>query len=164
MAWDDVPLQVYKPSVPGAVVQTPRKCAQGRRALLWVYEKRFHILKTPILFRDVVFVNDIFITCTVLHNKLLDYNKHMEKRYGVFRHGVTPSLTKEGRRTVLVNNVRRLLDASDDFSYVDIRDSGDIITEVDPEFESKRKRLAHHIFYLFVHKLLKYTVKSYYKR
>ena len=125
-------------------------------------KKRFRILKTPILFRDVAFVNDIFVTCAVLHNKLLDYDKHMEKRYGVFRHGVTPSLTKEGRRTVLVNNVRRLLNASDDFSS--IRVSGDIITEVDPGFEPKRKQLARHIFYLFVHKLLKYTVKSYYNK
>ena len=63
------------------------------------------------------------------------------------------------RRIVLVNNVRRLLQATDDYSYVDI--DSDIEIQLDEEFEPQRQKLARHIWYLYVNRLLKYTVRKY---
>ena len=122
-------------------------------------KKRFRILKVPILFRDVSFVNDIFVTCAVIHNKLLDFDAHMQRRFAMFSMGVSSRLPTHMRRIVLVNNVRRLLQATDDYSYVDI--DSDIEIQLDEEFEPQRQQLARHIWYLYVNRLLKYTVRKY---
>ena len=73
---------------------------------------------------------------------------------GGFR-GVGNSVPADLRRFVLVNNVRRLLSGSDDFSYME---QGGIdpeeVTEIDNGFEALRKQLATHCYYLFLNRQL----------
>ena len=119
-------------------------------------KKRFKILKIPLLFRDVAFINDIFVTCAVLHNKLLTHDAQFDLTGGRFRYRVSRGIPISQRRRILLNNVNRLLNASDDYSYVGRELVEDLIVQVDSGFEKKRKQLAKHIHYLFVHQLLKF--------
>ena len=114
-----------------------------------VMKKRFRILKVPLLYRDAVFIQHIFVTCAVLHNMLLHRDQQFQR--GTFRHGVSTTLPRARRRTILVNNVSRLLRANDDFSFM--QQGGlleDNVTQVDTAFGTMRKRLATHAYYLFV--------------
>ena len=98
-------------------------------------KKRFKVLKIPLLFRDASFMNNIFLTCCVLHNMLLDDAQFNEVN-GKFR-GVGNAVPAHLRRYVLVNNVRRLLSGGDDYSYME---QGGIdpeeVTHVDSGFET----------------------------
>jgi hypothetical protein len=127
-------------------------------------KKRFKILKVPMLYRDVSFIDDIFMTCCVLHNKLLTFDQQFDDVSGMFRYRVSEETPNDLRRTILVNNVRRLLQADDDYSELG-RGLGlvddEVITEVDPGFEHKRKQLAQHLYYLFRTRRLKYTCRQY---
>ena len=115
-------------------------------------KKRFKVLKIPLLFRDASFMKNIFLTCCVLHNMLLQRDTQFNE--GGFR-GVGNSVPADLRRFVLVNNVRRLLSGSDDFSYME---QGGIdpeeVTEIDNGFEALRKQLATHCYYLFLNRQL----------
>ena len=115
-----------------------------------VMKKRFRILKVPILFRDAAVVQDIFLTCCVLHNMLLKFDKQFDN--GEFQFGVSEDTAPNTRRRILVNNVRRLLRAGDDFSYMGVSETLD--TEVDTGFESFRKKLATHTYYCYMNKLI----------
>ena len=72
------------------------------------------MLKVPTQFREASFVESIFIACCVLHNMLLHHDKQFQD--GNFRVGVATNLPRHRRRTILINNVRRLLKQNDDFS------------------------------------------------
>ena len=110
------------------------------------------MLKIPLLFRDVSFMENIFITACVLHNMLLDHD--VQFKTAPFRVGGEYSVSK---RRVLVNNVSRLLRKHDDYSYVEQGGlDPETITQVDSEFTKMRKRLAEHTYYMFRHKLLTY--------
>ena len=123
-------------------------------------KKRFKILKVPLLFRDASFIDDIFVTCCVLHNKLLDYDNQFEQ--GHFRNQVSDSTPTHMRRTVLVNNVRRLLRGTDDYSHVGDVDMNDgVVLQIDSGFERKRQQLAQHLYFLFRHRRLKYSCRQY---
>ena len=106
-------------------------------------------MKVPLLFRDVSFIEDIFITCMVLHNWLLDYDSQF----------TTSEFLVAGRnhdrRRVLVNGVVKLLQKNDDYSYIE---SGDLnpetVTQIDSEFHTMRKRLATHTYYMFRNRLI----------
>lgn len=129
-------------------------------------KKRFRIVKVPLLFQDAKFINDIFVTCLVLHNKLLTFDQQFDQRGGHFRN-LTAGGVGNRRRTVLVNNVRRLLQASDDFSSVGDEVVGtvvgedDVVVQVDSGFEQKRRQLATHLYYLFRNRRLKFRCKRY---
>ena len=114
-------------------------------------KKRFKVLKIPLLFRDASFVNNIFLTCCVLHNMLLD---DAQINDGGFK-DVGNSVNVRDRRYILVNNVRRLLSRGDDFSYME---QGGIdpeeVIQIDNNFEVLRKRLATHCYYLFLNRQL----------
>ena len=106
-------------------------------------------MKVPLLFRDVSFIEDIFITCSVFHNWLLDYDKQFKT--SEFR--VTGDVHE--RRRVLVNNVTRLLRKNDDYSYVEQGGlNPETVTQVDQEFNKMRKRLATHTYYMFRNRLI----------
>ena len=127
-------------------------------------KKRFRILKVPLLFQDAKFIGNIFLTCCVLHNKLLTFDKQFDTSGGRFRNLIDGGVG-ERRRTVLVNNVRRLLQTSDDFSYIDEGGielgENDVRVQVDRGFEYKRRQLAEHLYYLFRKRRLKYSCKKY---
>ena len=108
-----------------------------------VMKKRFRILKVPLLFREAAFVQDIFLTCVVLHNMLLEYDHQFDD--GNFRYGMGAEITRTNRRRVLLNNVRRLLRVGDDYSFMG-RDDVELTTEVDSGFEMMRKTLADHTY------------------
>ena len=118
-----------------------------------VLKKRFRVLKLPLLFREASFIEDMFITCCVLHNMLLHHDSQFQD--GRFRRGTSPTLPKHQRRSVLINNVMRLLGANDDFSRMqqDMMDE-DTTVEVDQTFESVRKMLAEHTYYLYLRRQL----------
>ena len=123
--------------------------------LFGVLKKRFRVLKLPLQFREASFIENIFFTCCIFHNMLLKHDKQFQD--GNFRCGVSTSLPAHRRRTILINNVRRLLRLDDDFAYVgnpglDIDD--DSVTEIDNEFNSMRHDLAAHTYYLFLHNKL----------
>ena len=118
------------------------ECAFG------VMKKRFKVLKIPLLFRDVSFMENIFMTCCCLHNMLLDHDAQF--RSAPFRvGGVEYAQTK---RRILVNNVSRLLRKHDDYSCTE---QGGLdtekITQVDDRFTLMRKRLADHAYHVFRH-------------
>ena len=119
-----------------------------------VMKKRFNVLKVPLLFRNVTFVNDIFVTCAVLHNMLLEHDHQFKVgHFRLLQH-------RERRRTVLINNVQRLLSAQDDFSFmgngtsIDPDDPEGTVTQVDSKFNSMRQVLAEHTYYLYVNRRL----------
>ena len=120
-----------------------------------VLKKRFRVLKVSMQFREAKFMENIFFTCCVFHNMLLYHDKQFHD--GNFRQGVSAHLPAHRRRTILINNVRKLLRLDDDFSYVggsgfDLDD--DIVTQTDTEFNSIRRELAEHTYYLFIHNQL----------
>ena len=120
-----------------------------------VIKKRFRILKVPLQFRDATFIEHIFITCAVLHNKLLTHDKQFKD--GSFHRGVSPRIPQQQRRTILINNVRKLLRADSDYSFMNQGDvTEDCTTQVDSEFLSMRKRLAEHLYTLYVNKQLEF--------
>ena len=58
-------------------------------------------------------------------------------------------------RRVLVNGVAKLLQKNDDYSYVDQGGlNPETVTQVDSEFNSMRKRLAAHTYYMFRNRLI----------
>ena len=113
-------------------------------------KKRFRILKVSLLFRDAADVQNIFLTCCVLHNMLLNYDKQFEN--GDFQIGIAEHTPAHNRRRILVNNIRRLLRAGDDYSCMSFPDT--LTTEVDEGFESCRRKLAIHTYYCFLNKLI----------
>ena len=114
-----------------------------------VLKKRFKILKVPLLFRDVSFIEDLFITCCVLHNWLLDH----DSQFNTSQFRVTGR--SHDRRRVLVNNVVKLLQKNDDYSYIEQGGlNPETVTQVDSEFQSVRKRLATHTYYVFRNRLI----------
>ena len=78
-------------------------------------KKRFRILKTPLLFRDAIFINNIFVTCCTLHNILLQFDNHSYD--GRLRYGVDAHVPMTQRRRILVNNTLKLLRSNHDLSY-----------------------------------------------
>ena len=112
-------------------------------SLIW------QILKIPLLFRDVSFIEDIFITCCVFHNWLLDYDaQFMTSEFRV-------TGLSHDRRRVLVNNVARLLQKNDDYSYTEQGGlNPETVTQVDSEFHNMRNRLATHTYYMFRNRLI----------
>ena len=126
-----------------------------------IMKKRFKVLKTPLLFRDVTFIDDIFVTCCVLNNKLLGHDQQFREKTGRFRYRVSDTVPIKKRRHVLLNNVRRLLKLDDDYSYVGRELCEEFRVETDPGFEGKRRQLADHIHYLFKHHMLKYSCRTY---
>lgn len=114
-----------------------------------VLKKRFRILKLPLMFREASLIEDIFITCCVLHNMLLHHDRQFAD--GRFTQGISPTLSRRERRTVLINNVTRLLEAHDDFSHMqhEMMDE-DTVVQVDQTFEAMRQGLAHHTYYLYL--------------
>ena len=95
-------------------------------------------------------MEDIFITCCVLHNWLLDHD--VQFRTAPFR---TTGATREERRRVLVNNVTRLLRKNDDYSYIEQGGCDpETVTQVDSEFRCMRERLATHTYYMFCNRLI----------
>lgn len=118
-----------------------------------VLKKRFRVLKLPLLFREASFVEDIFVTCCVLHNMLLTHDKQFED--GDFAQGVSDTLPVTERRNVLINNVARLLSATDDFSSMQqgmLED--EVVTQVDSAFETMRHVLAEHTYNLYLKRQL----------
>ena len=115
-----------------------------------VLKKRFRVLKVPTQFREASFVESIFIACCVLHNMLLHHDKQFQD--GNFRVGVATNLPRHRRRTILINNVRRLLKQNDDFSVCGGCSgfTDQTITEIDSAFNSMRHELAAHTYYLFL--------------
>ena len=118
--------------------------------LFHVLKKRFRVLKVRLQFRETTFNEDIFFTCCVLHNMLLKHDKQFKD--GNFRVGVTTNLPPHRRPTILINNVWRLLRQNDDFSVCGGCSgfSDDTVTEIDSDFNSMRRELAEHTYYLFL--------------
>ena len=107
------------------------------------------VLKVPLLFREVSFMEDIFITCCVLHNMLLDHDCPF--REGCFR--LDPC--SGHKRRVLVNNVNRLLRRNDDYSYTEQGGLDPMTTtQIDSDFSAMRRRLACHTYYMFKNRLI----------
>ena len=108
------------------------------------------VLKVPLLFRDVSFMEDIFITCCVLHNWLLSYDSQFTE--SEFR---VTGPAQHVRRRILVNNVTRLLQKNDDYSYTEQGGlDPETVTQVDTNFNAMRKRLATHTYYMFRNRLI----------
>jgi hypothetical protein len=94
-------------------------------------------------------MEDIFITCCVLHNMLLDHDSQFKE--GCFRLDTSPG----HKRRVLVNNVNRLLRRNDDYSYTEQGGLDPMTTtQVDSGFSAVRRRLACHTFYMFKNRLM----------
>ena len=97
-------------------------------------------------------MEDIFITCCVLHNWLLDHDVQFQS--GDFRVG---GPTPQEKRRILINNVSKLLRKHDDYSYTEQGGlDPETITQVDPNFHTMRKVLATHTYFMFRKRLLKY--------
>ena len=55
----------------------------------------------------------------------------------------------------LINNVTRLLQKNDDYSYAEQGGlDPETVTQVDSEFDTMRKRLATHTYYMFRKRLI----------
>ena len=63
--------------------------------------------------------------------------------------------TAHERRRVLINNVNKLLQKNDDYSYTEQGGlNPETVTQVDSEFNNMRKRLAIHAYYMFRKRLI----------
>ena len=90
-------------------------------------------------------MEDIFMTCCVIHNMLLDYDSQFKE--SEFR---VTGLSPEQRRRVLLNNVSRLLQKNDDYSYTEQGGlNPETETQVDSDFNRMRSRLATNTYYMF---------------
>ena len=118
-------------------------------------KKRFKILKIPILIQDVTNVNNMVMTCVTLHNMLLDVDSQFQD--GNFTRGIG-ALLPDQARTIILNNTRRLLAASDDFSgrCCVWNENPDLKRECDPTFKAKRDRIAQHMWYMHQRRLLQW--------
>ena len=144
-----------------AFMESERKhveCAFG------ILKARFRILKLPIRLHGFKTIDNMFVTCCILHNMCLDvdggddgWNLGTSGPDGDFHEGDDGYFSDdESHSFYWSDNVYYDLNSTTDYTFMGSLTSTLGSTRDSMEFIVKRNKLAHHWFYMYRHNMIRW--------
>jgi hypothetical protein len=128
-----------------------------------ILKGRFRCLKLPILFHKQKNIDNMFFTCVILHNMILEFDGRdklweedvdwngVDGDHFIEEDWPSPSVG----RIVLHRRAFNKLNKRTDYSTIGRRTRGDT-DDIDPKFVLLRKNLINHYYYVFKNKLVEW--------